>query len=368
MSSMHVYQPETAVAEVECAAPDRGGDGMPSEPASSGVRDTIASEPASSDAVSSDVVTSPHASVAPSSHASVAPSPDSARDIPSSPRVTPGRAAPVFDASASRSWAPAPASAADWVSRELHREVLERFVPRAARVLEVSPGRGTFTEVLHRLACKVSLCSASADELARVQARASAHGYTDSIEASHALAITALDGIPDGAFDVVVAYHAALSHALERRDRALSECMRVLRPRGLLVLSVGSLWGTLHRALPDILAHDLVHCRAIIRSGNAPLELLGRGEPTPDLPPPSSPAPAHGQSHLFRAAELEAFLRRAGLELLHLSASSALSTGVALPSGGDSSTWSALLEYERAACVERGYLDSGASLIAVCRR
>jgi hypothetical protein len=34
----------------------------------------------------------------------------------------------------------------------------------------------------------------------------------------------------------------------------------------------------------------------------------------------------------------------------------------------DPGTWSALLEYERAACVERGYLDSGHHLIAIARR
>jgi hypothetical protein len=184
--------------------------------------------------------------------------------------------------------------------------------------------------------------------------------------------------------------------------------MRVLRPRGVLVLDVFSLWGSMRRNLPQMLARDLVLNRAIIRSGNAPEALLGieRGpaEPVSQAPPssqqpsseqpssqhdstpeaarhqplpnePSSvghpapePLPRERHCHLFRAAELEAFLRRAGLEILSLSASSALSTGVEMPMAAEPGAWSALLEYERAACVERGYLDSGHQLIAVARR
>ena len=38
-------------------------------------------------------------------------------------------------------------SAGDWVSFQLRREALERFVPRGARVLEVRAGVGAFTEL-----------------------------------------------------------------------------------------------------------------------------------------------------------------------------------------------------------------------------
>lgn len=312
-------------------------------------------------------------------------------------------------------------SAGDWVSFQLHREALERFVPRGSRVLEISAGVGHYTEALHHLGCKISVLDESLDELESNQARARARGFAASIESWAQRDIFSLAAIPDAAFDVVVAYGAALSHALDRRDRALSECMRVLRPRGILVLDVFSLWGSMRRNLPQLLARDLVQNRAIIRSGNAPESLLGSerraperasqvpsshtrparepawveaapaavvpsavapsanapGEaarteapPEPFAPHPLAPEapPRERHCHLFRAAELEAFLRRAGLEILSLSASSALSTGSEMPLAADAGTWSALLEYERAACVERGYLDSGQHLIAIARR
>lgn len=394
MSSMHVYQPETELAELEPLAGERAheaelpqaslAEGSSSELGDPAASDAGASDAGTSDAGASDAAASGvlscdavGASGAFSSEAMASEAVVSrvvSRGDTASPAV-PGSGAPGALPPPSTPASPVLPSASDWVSRELHREALERFVPRGARVLELSPGGGTFTEVLHRMGCKISLCSASLEELEASRSRAAACGFTDAVEASYQRGIAALDGIADETYDAVVAYHGALSHALERRDRALSECMRVLRPRGLLVLSVGSLWGTLHRGLPAVLARDLVQNRAIIRSGNAPLTLLGGGWRAPQ---PSGVAAAAevsderghgpGQCHLFRAAELEAFLRRGGLELLFLSASSALSTGVALPNEMDSSTWSALLEYERAACVERGYLDSGSHLIAVCRR
>ena len=358
---MHVYQPETALAELESLLPgERAHEAALAQPAGAGGcsserGDDVASDAAASDAAVSDAAVSrvvSRAEVPESLPASPeATTSEAAPPEPATPEATmsepitpdaitlapPALAPPALAPSTSLA-APVLRSAADWVSRELHREALERFVPRGARVLELSPGSGTFTEVLHRLGCKVSLCSASLEELEASRARAEAQGFAEALEASYQCGIAALDGVANEAFDVVVAFHGALSHALERRDRGLSECMRVLRPRGLLVLSVGSLWGTLHRGLPEILARDLVQNRAIIRSGNAPLALLGGnglGQPARVGSPEPSDERGHGpgQCHLFRAAELEAFLRRGGLELLFLSASSALSTGVVLPGG-----------------------------------
>jgi SAM-dependent methyltransferase len=240
-------------------------------------------------------------------------------------------------------------SAGDWVSLQLRREALERHVPRGSRVLAANAGAGYFTEVLHQLDCRISVFDESLEELAATRARASTRGFEASIDGWHNKGIVALDGIADGAYDAVVVYGGALSYALHRRDQALAECRRVLRSAGVLALDVLSLWGTLHRQLPLVVERDLVHNRAVIRSG----DVLG----------------ASRKCHLFRAAELRSFLCGGGFELLSLSASSVLSTGMNIPVSSDASIWSALLEYERAACVERGFLDGGSRLIAIaCRR
>lgn len=225
-------------------------------------------------------------------------------------------------------------SAGDWVSLQLRREVLERYVRRESSVLELNAGSGYFGEVLRRMGCRTRVAEASLDGLASTGAH---------VDGRHALG-----EIADEAYDAVVAYDGALSYAMHRRDQLLAESRRVLRPAGLLVLDVLSLWGTLHRQLSLVVDRDMVYTRGVIRTGDAP--------------------GASRRCHLFRAAELSAFLCRGGFELLHLSASSVLSTGIDLPVSSDRSVWSALLEYERAASVERGYLDGGSRLIAVAKR
>lgn len=274
---------------------------------------------------------------------------------------------PRSASSSSRAGADEPDTVEHWVSAQLHRDTLERFLPRGARVLELSTGAAQLTEVLHRLGCKLSVLAPSADELEAARVRARERGFDASVEVWAEGSMVNLEAFADASFDAIVAYGGPLGYALERRDRALAECMRVLAPRGLLIVGVHSLWGSMHRHLPLILARDLVDNRAVIRSGNIGGSFL-----------PLAPDGAHESAsaifgggrpcHLFRAAELEAFLRRGGLELLSLSSSSALSTGLDRPLGSDPSAWSALLEYERAACIERGYLDSGTQLIAVARR
>jgi hypothetical protein len=219
-------------------------------------------------------------------------------------------------------------SAGDWVSLQLRRETLERYVARESRVLELNAGEGYFTDVLRQMGCRISLAEESPDGL----------GSTGA-----SLADFAAD-----AYDAVVAYNGTLSYAMHRRDQVLAECRRVLRADGLLILDVLSLWGTLHRQLPIVVGRDLVHNRGVIRTGDVP--------------------GVNRHCHLFRAAELESFLCSGGFELMKLSASSVLSTGIDVPVSSDASIWSALLEYERSASIERGCLDGGSRLIAVARR
>jgi hypothetical protein len=51
-----------------------------------------------------------------------------------------------------------------------------------------------------------------------------------------------------------------------------------------------------------------------------------------------------------------------------MSAPSAIATGVEREFLVEPSHWEALLEYERAACTEPGYLDAGTHLLAAARR
>src|SRR6266576_2173392 len=154
-------------------------------------------------------------------------------------------------------------------------------------------------------------------------------------------------------FDGVVAFGGPFSYVFERRDTALAECGRVLRPGGYLLLSVMSLCGTLHRHRAALRDMPRAAMQTIIATG--------------DLTAETDPTSRH-YCHLYRAAELRAFLEKPGLTVEHLSASSALATGVETEFITTAEQWEAWLEYEAVACVEPGYLDAGTHLLAAVLR
>jgi len=113
------------------------------------------------------------------------------------------------------------------------------------------------------------------------------------------------------------------------------------------------LWGTLHRHRAALRDMPRAAMRTIIATG--------------DLTAETDPTSRH-YCHMYRAAELRAFLAKPGLEVEQISASSALATGVENEFITAPEQWEALLEYEATACDEPGYCDAGTHLLAVVRR
>lgn len=105
-----------------------------------------------------------------------------------------------------------------------------------------------------------------------------------------------------------MAYGGPLSYVFDQIDLALDECHRVLRPGGLLIASVMSLWGTLHRFFPNVTVRDFGD---LIRTG--------------DVTPQSEPGTGH-HFHMYTADELKRVIEQHGFEVLALSASNSLSS------------------------------------------
>lgn len=258
-----------------------------------------------------------------------------------------------FDQLGEREWDRFDRTLGDRVSLALHSRVLEQFTPRGARVLEIGAGPGRFTEQLHRLGCRVVVGDISAEQIKLNRATAHQRGFAESVEEWQQLDICDLERFASETFDAVVAFGGPLSYVFDERDHALSECVRVVKPGGVVLLSVMSLWGTLHRHLEAVLSLPAADNRSIVSTG--------------DLTPGSNPSSTH-HCHMFRAAELRAFLDRPELELVWLSASSAVTTGLAPSILSNAESWDLVLEFEAMACTEPGYLDAGTHLIAVVRR
>ena len=264
----------------------------------------------------------------------------------------PAAVASYFDDFGPAEWERFDQTLGDRVSLALHTEVLQQFIQPGHRVLEIGAGPGRFTEILHRIGARIVVADISAVQLGLNRETARTRGSAPSIEAWHQLDICDLGVFPERSFDEVVAFGGPLSYVFEQRDRALAECIRVLRPGGHLLLSVMSLWGSMHRLLEDVRDMSRPVIRDIVRTG--------------DVTPETEPTNKH-YCHLFRSSELRAFLERPGLEIVRLSATSGLTTGVPSDFVKEPAQWEALLEYDREACRDPGCLDAGTHLLAVVR-
>ena len=262
-----------------------------------------------------------------------------------------------FDDLAAGEWERLVRTPADEVSLHVHAHLLAKRLARGARVLEIGAGAGRFTQVLAGLGARVVVADLSPVQLDLNRRLAAEHGFAHAVEAWREADICDLSAWPVAGFDAVVAYGGPFSYVLDRRDLALAECLRVLRPGGLLFLSVMSLWGTAHAALPGVLALPSQSNRLIVATG--------------DLTPATFPGRAGHFMHLYRAGELRGWLLAAGLHLLDLSASSCLTTTWNERLGqvrGDPDAWAELLRIEVEAAADEGCLGMGTHLVAVARK
>jgi len=241
------------------------------------------------------------------------------------------------------------------VHEHIHNHFLERFVRQGSRVLDIGAGPGRFTQTLHRLGCRIVVADISDVQLELNRRYGAEKGFSTSIEAYHKLDICDLSSLPAASFDVVVAYGGPLSYVFERREEATASCRRVLRPGGILVASVMSLWGTLHRHLAALRDLPLASMLDIVATG--------------DLTPDNDPTSRH-KCHMFYSSELVQLIERHGFSVEALAASNALSTNLEpllheLRQQPD--RWRALLDLECEASAQPGYVDGGTHLLVAGR-
>lgn len=243
------------------------------------------------------------------------------------------------------------------VALYIHSHYLQKYISKGKRVLEIGAGAGRFTQVLARLGADITVADLSKGQLELNKRFASELGFDKAISDWHQVDICDLSRYESSSFDRVVAYGGPLSYVLDKRDVALKECLRVVRPGGLLILSVMSLWGSAHGNLVRVLETPI--------SANQKITTTG------DISPRTFPERNSNFMHLFRADELREWLSEKRLKILELSASSclALTWGESLREiRNDEDKWNELLRMELDACTDQGCLGMGTHLIAVVRK
>ena len=269
----------------------------------------------------------------------------------------PAWVAAFYDKYGDKEWARWDTNAVQAVRFHVHRYHLAQAIRPGMRVLEAGAASGRFTRELAALGAQVVALDLSPGQLALHAENAQSYGFDAAVEARVLADICDLGRFGEGSFDAVVCYGGPLSYALDRRDAALRELLRVLKPGGPLLLSVMSNWGTHQEHLRDILAGG---------TGEQVAEVIRTG----DLHPLTWPVATH-RCHLFTSGELRSWLGSHGVQVESLAASNALTTahhpGLD-PLRKDASRWATLLALELEACAQPGMLDMGTHLIAVAKK
>ena len=268
----------------------------------------------------------------------------------------PDLVARYFDQLGEREWTRLVNTPVDEIKLYLHSYYLENYIHEGDLVLDIGAGPGRFTQLLVNLGATAVVADISPQQIELNKRYASelnfAHGIKDWLQ----LDICDMSIFADPVFDAVVCYGNPLGYVFEKRDQALTEVLRVLKPGGKAFLSVASLWGSLHELLPAVLTVDPRKNADIIRTG--------------DLYFDASEELRH-RCHLFRASEFREFLERHRLSILDLTASNCVSTvwGEKLRDiRVDSERWNELLRMELEACRQPGCLDMGTHLLAVIEK
>ena len=273
---------------------------------------------------------------------------------PNASRYDPHSVIQHFDEFGRQEWDRLVQSPMHEVSLYIHTHYLQKHVAPGSKVLEIGAGPGRFTQVLSGLGAQIVVADISSVQLEWNKRFAAELGFDQAVTERHQVDICDLSQFESDTFDCVVVYGGPFSYVLDRRDLALSECLRVLSPGGVLLLSVMSLWGTIHGFLDGVLDTPVPVNRKIISTG--------------DITPATYPERKGNFMHLFRVDELKTWLEKFPLKVVDLSASNCLSLAwneTLKEIKNDREKWEELLRMELEACSDPGCLNMGTHIIAV---
>jgi ubiquinone/menaquinone biosynthesis C-methylase UbiE len=258
-----------------------------------------------------------------------------------------------YDSYAEKEWNRFSQSAADRLSLSIHNHYLRQFAKPGSRVLEVGAGPGRFTMTLAELGCRVVVADISDVQLNLHRKYASELDFESAVENRLCLDVCDMGVLDTESFDLVLCYGGPISYVFDQAEVALQECVRVCRPRGLLLFGVMSLWGAVHSFLSGVLEVPVGSNQKITETG--------------DLTPENWEETNH-RCHMFRAAEFQDLATEVGIRILKMSASNCISTNHDDCLAGlddESEEWKELLRMELEACQEPGCLDMGTHIILI---
>ncbi len=248
------------------------------------------------------------------------------------------------------------------VQFHIHQHYLQKYIEKGDRVLEIGAGPGRFTIELAKLGASIGVVDISEGQLRANEEKFKEAGFDDAVEWRKKSDIMNLDGIPDGSFDATVCYGGPLSYVMEHVNKALQEVIRVTKPGGYILASVMSSLGTYHHLIENVF-------EAAEEMG---LEILDELARTGDVVGKLASNGTH-QCHMFRWSELRDLLSKYPVDIMDVSATNFLSTGLAYEEVLtkvmiDTEKWNTFLKWELEFCKEPGALDGATHMLVVVKK
>ncbi len=268
-----------------------------------------------------------------------------------------------FDRYGTREWDRLEHTLQGRIRYAIHKRFLDEFVADGARVLDAGCGPGRFALDLALRGARLTLVDISQTQLDLARQNLARAGLLDRVEAFHCLDMVDLRALPGESFDAVVCYGGGLSYTCEKHEMALAELVRVLRPGGPLLVSTGSIYGTLRLVGPydglTFLENPDAHVewQAVLAGAGVVYTRAGSGE-------------FRQPWVLFTAEGLRQVLEKAGLSVVALATSNpVVSEGAQIPNiTKNLAAAEALTALELALCDRPWLVDSGEHLLAVARK
>ena len=267
-----------------------------------------------------------------------------------------------YDAYGRREWDRLAVTAAGRLKAIVHADFIRRYVRKGDRVLDAGCGPGRFTVTAAELGATVTALDLSEGQLELANARVADAGLSDGVDAFVAADIADLSMFPDGHFDAVICYGGALSYVCERRDVAAAELVRVVRPGGILLVSVMSRLGTMAALVRRPQMYVLQdperwYVWQVAEHGDLP----GFPAPGMDL--------EHPAMHMYTSDELRQLLP--DCRVLDLAGSNVTTSGESSAPDDildNPEAWTTAVELERTLNSRPGLVDSGTHLIVAARK
>lgn len=244
----------------------------------------------------------------------------------------------------------------------MHADFIERYVRSGDRVLDAGCGPGRFTAIVAQLGATVTALDVSERQLELAKEKVGEANMPDRVDAFLCADISNLSMFADEYFNAVICYGGALSYVCDQRYRAASELVRVVRPGGVLLISVMSRFGTIcnlvRRATLTVLRDpEEWHVRQVAETGNNP------GFPSPRV------NMQHPPMHMYTSEELRSLLPDCSLLELAGSNVTTFEGSEALAEvSTDPTAWATVVSLERRMNREPGLIDTGSHIILVARR